>query len=277
MKLTFGHTFFVKRIQGLGKIKDGCNPATWMLEVTSSAKEMEMEINFAEVYKSSELYRRNKAIIEELSNPYPGSKCLYFPSKYSRSFFTQCMACLWKQHWSYWRNPLYNSIRFIFTIAVALLLGGIYWKVSSKIENQKDFFNAMGFLYTATLVIGVKNCNSVQPLALIEVPYNLVQAVVYGIMVYSMLGYEWSVTKFLWYIFFMFFTFLYSTYFGMMTTAMAPNLAITALLSSAFNSFFNLFSGFLIPQTVREGAAAVFAVVKATRWWQKIIRGNYDV
>ncbi|XP_045794552.1 pleiotropic drug resistance protein 1-like [Trifolium pratense] len=123
---------YFEGIQGVSKIKDGYNPSTWMLEVTSSAKEMEMEINFAEVYRSSELYRRNKAIIEELSTPYPGSKSLYFPSKYSRSFFTQCMACLWKQHWSYWRNPLYNSIRFIFTIAVALLLGGMYWKVSSK-------------------------------------------------------------------------------------------------------------------------------------------------
>jgi hypothetical protein len=55
MKLTFVHTFFIKGIQGVSKIKDGYNPATWMLEVTSSAKEM--EINFAEVYKSSELYR----------------------------------------------------------------------------------------------------------------------------------------------------------------------------------------------------------------------------
>jgi len=48
---------FIKGIQGVSKIKDGYNPATWMLEVTSSAKEMEMEINFAEMYKSSELYR----------------------------------------------------------------------------------------------------------------------------------------------------------------------------------------------------------------------------
>jgi ABC-type multidrug transport system permease subunit len=65
-----------------------------------------------------------------------------------------------------------------------------------------------------------------------------------------MLGYEWSVTKIFWYIFFVFFTFLYYTYFGMMTIAMTPNLAIAALLGSAFNSFFNLFCGFLIPQTV---------------------------
>jgi hypothetical protein len=74
--------------------------------------------------------------------------------------------------------------------------------------------------------------------------------VVYAIIVYAMIGYEWSVTKFFWYIFFMFFTFLYHTYFGMMATAMTPNLAMSSILTSAFNAFFNLFSGFLIPKTV---------------------------
>ncbi|CAK8543698.1 unnamed protein product [Lathyrus sativus] len=266
---------FDEGIQGVPKIKDGYNPATWMLEVSNAAKEMETGINFAEVYKNSALYRRNKALIEELSTPSPGSKDLDFPSKYSRSFFVQCMACLWKQHWSYWRNPYYNFMRFIFTIAVALMLGGVYWKVATKIETQQDFFNSMGFLFTATLTIGSKNCSSVQPVitvervvfyreraagmyselayavsqALIEVPYNLLQSVLYAIIVFSLLGYEWTTAKFFWYIFFMFFTFLYYTYYGMMATAITPNQAMAALFSSASNSFFNLFSGFLVPLT----------------------------
>ena len=41
----------------MGKIKDGYNPATWMLEVTSIAHETALGVNFAELYKSSELYR----------------------------------------------------------------------------------------------------------------------------------------------------------------------------------------------------------------------------
>ncbi|CAI8614418.1 unnamed protein product [Vicia faba] len=266
---------YFEEIQGVTRIKDGYNPATWMLEVSSAAKEMETGINFAKVYKTSALYRRNKALIEELSTPSPGSKDLDFSSKYSRSFFVQCMACLWKQHWSYWRNPYYNFMRFIFTIAVALLLGGVYWKVAAKIETQQDFFNSMGFLFTATITIGIKNSGSVQPVitvervvfyreraagmyselayavsqALIEVPYNFLQAVIYAIIVFSLLGYEWTAAKFFWYIFFTFFTFLYYTYYGMMATAITPNQAMAALFSSASNSMFNLFSGFLVPQT----------------------------
>ncbi|KAK7835040.1 abc transporter g family member 40 [Quercus suber] len=106
---------FDEGIEGVSKIKDGYNPATWMLEVTSSANETALGIDFANVYRNSELYRRNKELIEQLSIPVPGSKELYFPTQYSQSYFTQFMACLWKQHWSYWRNPLYTFVRFFFT------------------------------------------------------------------------------------------------------------------------------------------------------------------
>lgn len=39
------------------KIKDGYNPATWMLEVTTLAQEDALGVNFAEVYMNSDLYR----------------------------------------------------------------------------------------------------------------------------------------------------------------------------------------------------------------------------
>ena len=48
---------FLKGIRGVSKIKDGYNPATWMLEVTTAAQERALGVNFADVYKNSELYR----------------------------------------------------------------------------------------------------------------------------------------------------------------------------------------------------------------------------
>jgi hypothetical protein len=44
-------------IQGVKKIKDGYNPATWMLEVTTLSQEDALGVNFAEVYMNSDLYR----------------------------------------------------------------------------------------------------------------------------------------------------------------------------------------------------------------------------
>ncbi|QHN85763.1 hypothetical protein HN51_040080 [Arachis hypogaea] len=265
---------YFEGIQGVNKIKDGYNPATWMLEVTNSAKEHELGIDFSEVYKKSDLYRRNKELIKELSTPAPGSKDLYFPTQFSRSFFTQCLACLWKQHWSYWRNPLYTAIRFLYSTAVALVLGSMFWDLGSTIKKQQDLSNAMGSMYAAVLLIGIKNANAVQPVVavertvfyreraagmysalpyafaqvLIEVPYVLSQALVYGIIVYAMIGFEWTVTKVFWYLFFMYFTFLYFTYYGMMSVAMTPNQHISTIVASAFYSVWNLFSGFIIPR-----------------------------
>ncbi|MED6194939.1 transcription factor [Stylosanthes scabra] len=266
---------YFQGIEGVNPISDGYNPATWMLEVTASAKEMELGIDFAQFYKNSDLYRRNKVLIRELSTPKPYSKELYFPSKYSRSFFTQCMACLWKQHWSYWRNPLYTAIRFLLTTTLALVLGSMFWKLGSKIEKHQDLFNSMGLMYVAVMLIGNKNATSVLPVvtvertvfyreqaagmysplayafaqALIEIPHVLLQSVAYGGIVYAMIGYEWTVTKFIWYLFFMFFTFLYFTYYGMMMAATAPNPHIASIVGSATYSMWNLFSGFLIPPT----------------------------
>ena len=46
-----------KSIEGVSKIKDGYNPATWMLEVTSPAQEMALGLDFTEMYRNSDLYR----------------------------------------------------------------------------------------------------------------------------------------------------------------------------------------------------------------------------
>ncbi|KAF8035907.1 hypothetical protein BT93_C1817 [Corymbia citriodora subsp. variegata] len=266
---------YFESISGAPKIKDGYNPATWMLEVTTAAQEEILRVNFTEVYRNSELFRRNKALIRELSTPPPGSKDLDFPTQYSQSFFTQCMACLWKQYWSYWRNPPYTAVRLLFTTFIALMFGTIFWNLGSKRRNQQDLFNAMGSMYAACLFIGFQNSTSVQPVVavertvfyrergagmysalpyafaqvIIEIPYIFLQTVIYGVIVYSMIGFEWTASKFFWYIFYMFFSLLYFTYYGMMSVAVTPNHNIAAITSSAFYAIWNLFSGFIVPRT----------------------------
>ena len=47
----------VQAIPGVPKIKDGYNPATWMLEVTSTAMETQLNVDFADLYANSDLYR----------------------------------------------------------------------------------------------------------------------------------------------------------------------------------------------------------------------------
>ncbi|KAK8936083.1 Pleiotropic drug resistance protein 3 [Platanthera zijinensis] len=265
---------YFEGIEGVDKIKNGYNPATWMLDVTTIAREEIMGIDFNEIYKSSGLFKRNKDLIKELSTPPPSSHDLYFPTQYSQSLITQCLACLWKQRLSYWRNPRYTAVRFMFTLIIALLFGTIFWDLGKKRKKQQDLFNAMGSMYSSVLFLGVSNSSTVQPVVaiertvfyreraagmysampyafgqvVVEIPYIMVQAIIYGILVYSMIGFEWTAAKFFWYLFFMFFTFLYYTYYGMMAVGLTPSYNISAIVSAAFYGIWNLFSGFLIPR-----------------------------
>ncbi|KAJ1688210.1 hypothetical protein LUZ63_019600 [Rhynchospora breviuscula] len=265
---------YFESVEGVHKIKDGYNPATWMLEVTTSAQEEALGVSFSEVYKNSELYKTNEALIKELSKPPPDSSDLHFETKYSQPFFTQCLACFWKQKLSYWRNPPYTAVRFFFTMAIALLFGTIFWDLGAKTTKRQDLFNAMGSMYASVLFIGVQNASSVQPVVsiertvfyreraagmysalpyafgqvAIEIPYIFVQALAYGIIVYSMIGFEWTAAKFFWYFFFMYFTLLYYTFYGMMAVGFTPNYQVASIVSASFYSVWNLFSGFLIPR-----------------------------
>ncbi|KAJ0959675.1 hypothetical protein J5N97_000667 [Dioscorea zingiberensis] len=141
-------------------------------------------------------------------------------------------------------------------------------------ENEQDLFNSLGSIYAAALFIGVQNGQTVQPIVdvertvfyrekaagmysplpyafaqvLIEIPHIFLQAAIYGLVVYTLINFEWTVVKFFWYLFFMFFTFLYFTFYGMMAVAMTPNSDIAAIVSTAFYFVWNVFAGYLIPR-----------------------------
>ncbi|KAI3512641.1 hypothetical protein L1887_19959 [Cichorium endivia] len=279
---------YFEDIDGISKIKDGYNPATWMLEVSTSAQETALGVDFTQIYKNSDLYKRNKALIAELSVPRPGTKDLFFPTQYSQPFLVQFMACIWKQRWSYWRNPPYTAVRFVFTTFIAIMFGTMFWDLGGKKTTQRDLINAMGSMYAATLFLGVQNALAVQPVVdvertvfyreraagmysalpyafaqvLVELPYVFAQSAVYSVIVYAMIGFEWTAAKFFWYLFFQFCCLLYMTYYGMMTVAITPNANIAAIIASSFFAIFNLFSGFIIPRP------------RIPVWWRWYYWGN---
>ena len=69
----------------------------------------------------------------------------------------------------------------------------------------------------------------------------------YGVIVYAMIGFEWTAAKFFWYLFFMYFTLLYFTFYGMMCVSLTPSYNI---ISTAFYNIWNLFSGLFISRPV---------------------------
>ncbi|XP_012066453.1 ABC transporter G family member 34 [Jatropha curcas] len=266
---------YFEAVPGVPKIKDGYNPATWMLDISTSSMEAQLNVDFAQIYMNSSLYQRNQELIKELSTPAAGTKDLYFPSKYSQSFLVQCKACFWKQQRSYWRNPQYNAIRFFLTLIIGVLFGLIFWNTGQKTGKQQDLLNLLGAMYSAIFFLGATNTSSVQPIVAIErtvfyrekaagmyspLPYAFaqvaieaiyvtVQSICYTLVLYSMIGFEWDTGKFLWFLYFIITSFIYFTLYGMMLVALTPGHQIAAIVMSFFLSFWNLFSGFLVPRS----------------------------
>ncbi|CAA7049392.1 unnamed protein product [Microthlaspi erraticum] len=265
---------YFEAIPGVPKIPEKYNPATWMLEASSLAAELKLGVDFAELYKSSSLCQRNKKLVQELSVPPEGASDLYFATQFSQNTWGQFKSCLWKQWWTYWRSPDYNVVRFIFTLATALMIGTVFWQIGGKRSNVQDLTMVVGAIYAAVLFVGVNNCSTVQPLVAVErtvfyrekaagmysalpyaisqvtceLPYVLIQTAYYSIIVYAMVGFEWKASKFFWFLFINYFSFLYWTYYGMMTVSLTPNQQVASIFASAFYGIFNLFSGFIIPR-----------------------------
>ncbi|KAJ3687421.1 hypothetical protein LUZ61_016585 [Rhynchospora tenuis] len=265
---------YFEGISGVPKIGKNYNPATWMMEITSRSVEAQLSIDFAQVFKDSYLYKENKILADQLSKPPPGSDDLNFPTQYPQSFWGQFKACLWKQHLSYWRNPSYNLVRIVFMIVTSAAFSFLYWKHGNNINNEQDLFNILGCMYSTTLFTGINNCQSIMPVVSmeravvcrenfagmyspwaysfaqvsIEIPYVLVQVVLFMVIVYPSIGYAWTAAKVLWFSYVMICSLLFYLYFGMMLTALTPNFQVASILASVYYTLSNLFSGFIVPR-----------------------------
>lgn len=84
----------------------------------------------------------------------------------------------------------------------------------------------------------------------IEIPYVLSQSLVYGLIIYAMIGFDWSGEKVFWFLYFLFVTLMFFVLYGMVTVAVTPNLSTATIISSFFYGLWNLFSGFVVPRPV---------------------------
>ncbi|KAF3628286.1 ABC transporter G family member 39 [Capsicum annuum] len=265
---------YFQSVPGVLTIKEGSNPATWMLDITTPAVEAQLKVDFGDIYANSDLYRRNQELIKQLSVPAPGSQDLHFPTKYSLPFIDQCKACFWKQHLSYWRHPQYNAIRFFMTAIIGIIFGIIFWDKGSKMYKLQDLLNLLGAMYAAAMFLGGTNTSAVQSVVSVErtvfyreraagmysaLPYAFaqvavetiyvaIQTFIYTLLLYSMIGFQWTAAKFFWFYFFVFMCFVYFTMYGMMLVALTPSYPIAAIIMTFFLTLWNLFSGFLIPR-----------------------------
>ncbi|KDO40197.1 hypothetical protein CISIN_1g000865mg [Citrus sinensis] len=265
---------YFEGIPGVPQIRNNYNPATWMLEVTSASTEAELGLDFSQIYEDSLLYENNKELVRQLSTSGGAARDLHFTTRFSQNGWGQFKSCLWKQHLSYWRTPSYNLMRILNTIAASFLFGLLFWNKGKEINNQQDLFNILGSLYASFIFLGSMNCSSALPYAAsertvmyreqsagmysplayafaqvtIEIPYLLIQAALYVIITYPMIGFYASAYKIFWNFYGIFCSMMSFSYLGLLLVALSPNVTVASTLFSAFYTTYSLFAGFVIPQ-----------------------------
>lgn len=134
--------------------------------------------------------------------------------------------------------------------------------------------NLLGILFSAILFLGGSNALNVQVVVASErsvfyrekaagmysaLPFALAQLAVeaiyiasinfvYALLLYSMIGFQWTLSKFFYFYFFIFMCFAYYTVYGMMLVSLTPRPEISAILMTFFVTLWNLFAGFLLPK-----------------------------
>ncbi|PKI41929.1 hypothetical protein CRG98_037679 [Punica granatum] len=81
----------------------------------------------------------------------------------------------------------------------------------------------------------------------IEIPYILIEAVLFVAITYPAVGFFWSFQKVFLYFYTMFCTLLYFNYFGMMIVSQTPTYQVASILASFWYTMLNLFSGYIMP------------------------------
>uniref|UniRef100_A0ACD5VUJ5 Uncharacterized protein n=1 Tax=Avena sativa TaxID=4498 RepID=A0ACD5VUJ5_AVESA len=269
---------YFEKISGVPKIKNNCNPATWMLDVTSKSMEFQLSIDFATVYEESSLRRDAEELVEQLSTPLPNSEDLCFSNRFPQNGWIQLKACLWKQNITYWRSPRYNWMRIVMAIIFALVFGVLFWKHAKILNNEQDLLNVFGAMYMGVVNLGAFNDLLIIPFstvertamyrekfagmysswsysfaqAVIEIPYVFIQVLVYTLIVYPSIGYYWTAHKLLWFFYTTFCSVLSYVYVGLLLVSLTPNVEVATILASLFNNMQSLFSGFVLPAPVSQ-------------------------
>ncbi|KAF6263806.1 ABC-2 type transporter-domain-containing protein [Scenedesmus sp. NREL 46B-D3] len=270
---------YLQSVPGTCPIAAGQNPATWMLEVTGGSMAMVSQpnsIDWPAVYVASSLAACNALECERLVQDGQASGMqLKMTSMYAQPFSIQVRELLLKYWLVYWRTPSYTLARCFLTLCVAFIYGSMYFKAGhlpKPYAAMGNVQNIMGIMFSSTNFLGMTNLMAVMPLvgmervvfyrergalpydpfaygmaiALVEIPYLLIQALLFVPVIYFMIGFEAQAEK----CFFYFMMFLASisfyTIFGQFMVYVTPSQQIAQVVGAGLNFTMNLFNGFVI-------------------------------
>ncbi|KAJ8663054.1 hypothetical protein O0I10_001231 [Lichtheimia ornata] len=129
------------------------NPAEYILEVVGAGTAGKAKRDWADIWVHSDEAKALEEELEQIHNTadqHPTRKA----QAYSTSFWRQLYLVHKRMALCYWRSPDYNLGRFMAIMALALIIGFMYWKMSlTAIDMQNRAFALFNsFLMSYTLV-----------------------------------------------------------------------------------------------------------------------------
>lgn len=252
---------YFSAIPGVEPMEPQMNPANWMLEQTAPRLEADLGVDFSEIYSESVMAKEANAITAQAAQPPAGSKPLDFADMKTSPIFTQFKLLLNRLFTIYWRMPRYNLIRFAVTVLVVAVFGSIFFgQGQDYLEdgNPGTLLNIAGVIFMSVLFLGATNSLTIQgvvaeqrsvfyreraagmykevPFAIaqgiVEIPFLLVQSVLYVLPLYYMIGFSAESAKVAYFFLFFFITLWYFTEYGATCVNISPDLGIATLLTS---------------------------------------------
>ncbi|RLN52010.1 hypothetical protein BBJ29_009265 [Phytophthora kernoviae] len=286
---------YFEAIDGVAKLEDCYNPATWMLEVIGAGvgNTNVDTVDFVARFKASQQFQQLQDNLdrEGVSRPSPLLPALEFGEKRAATELTQAVFLVKRFFDMYWRTPSYNLTRFFISLILGVLFGLVF--IGAEYSSYTGINSGMGMVFLTTTFIGVISFNSVLPIAseerasfyreraaqtynalwyfvgstLAEIPYVFVGTLLFMVPFYPMVGFT-GTAQFFNYWFNLSLLVLLQAYIGQFLSYAMPSVEVAAIIGVLLNSICFLFMGFNPPAS---------SIPIGYRWLYHIIPQKYTL
>uniref|UniRef100_H3GDX4 ABC-2 type transporter domain-containing protein n=1 Tax=Phytophthora ramorum TaxID=164328 RepID=H3GDX4_PHYRM len=284
---------YFESIDGVAKLEQGYNPATWMLEVVGAGvgNDNSAKHDFVSLFKSSEKYRELEANLgrEGVGRPSPSLAALEFKRKRAASNWTQAVFLTKRWFDLYWRTASLNLTRVIVSLVLAISLGISY--LDTEYISYQGVNSGMGMVYMGAVNMTIITFNGALPITckeqtvfyreraaqtynafwyfvgatLVEIPYCFGTTLLFMSIFYPMAEFTGVAA---------FFTFwlnlslivLLMSYFGQFLAFLLPSLEVASVFLVIINVICTLFTGFNPPAV---------SIPRGYKWLYYIVPNNY--
>ncbi|KAE9036721.1 hypothetical protein PR002_g6944 [Phytophthora rubi] len=219
---------YFEAIDGVEKLGDKSNPASWMLDVIGAGVgNNSKSTDFVETFKSSAQfeYLQSNLNRDGISKPSSAIPALEYGDKRAATELTQ-MKLLLQRFWNlYWRTASYNLTRFGER--------AVFYR-----ERAAQTYNAFWYFFGSSVV---------------EIPYTFVSVLLVMAVFYPVVGFTGAEAFFTFYLILTVYILL-QEYLAELVVFVSPNAEIAEILGMVVNLITFLFSGFSPPASALPAA-----------------------